>query len=128
LNKKLAHSLPIVAATTIALAMGAAGPAAAAGGNATVTLTNSSGYTVGWGGFYHDGDYFLVKDTFADGKGIQLYYVTGNQSGYVRDTNGANGDTIRVDKNFPEGQRISIRVCQLEGQAPVNCHMAWGTT
>ncbi|MFF1833438.1 hypothetical protein ACFVXE_04375 [Streptomyces sp. NPDC058231] len=76
----------------------------------------------GIGYFTAYGEQLTAKDSHADGFGVyaQATWAAGGQSGEVRATGGSGG-TKSVNLSFPEGAKITLKVCQTDNGGLYNC-------
>jgi hypothetical protein len=87
-------------------------------------------YDAGYGQFVSYGDKFYACDRKTDGYGIHVeYYVPGGTArGWVRDTNGNNGDCVYLNTNLGEERYVHLRTCTTNNGSVVSCtvwHEAW---
>ncbi|MDF6040763.1 hypothetical protein LRD69_00975 [Streptomyces sp. JH14] len=74
----------------------------------------------GWFTAYGEG--LTAWDQHADGYGVyaKATWAAGGQSGEVWAT-GGSGDSKSVDLSFPEGAKITLKVCQTDNGGLYNC-------
>ncbi|WP_328910223.1 hypothetical protein OG230_12305 [Streptomyces sp. NBC_00234] len=76
----------------------------------------------GIGYFTAYGERLTARDSHADGYGVyaKATWAAGGQSGEVWAT-GGSGDSDSADLTFPEGSKITLKVCQTDNGGLYNC-------